>query len=99
MAAGVACVATTVGGIPEVIDDEVDGVLVEPGDPGALAGAIDRLLTDHDLRSRLGEAAARSPALPHLDDTVACLERLYRACAGAGDRRRPAPASAAPARR
>ena len=63
MAAGVPPVATSVGGIPEVITDEVDGILVPPADPEALAAAMTRVATDHGLRASLGEAArARAQA-------------------------------------
>jgi glycosyltransferase involved in cell wall biosynthesis len=47
-------VATRTGGIPEVVDDGVTGILVPPRDPRALADAIVTLLTDADLRQRLG---------------------------------------------
>jgi glycosyltransferase involved in cell wall biosynthesis len=57
MAAGVPMVATAVGGVPELIDDEVSGLLVPPGDPESLAGAIKRLAADPALRVRLGAAA------------------------------------------
>ncbi|MGO8873564.1 MAG: glycosyltransferase family 4 protein [Acidimicrobiales bacterium] len=57
MACGVALVATTGGALPEVVGtDGVTGLLVPPDDPGALAGAIGRLLDDDDLRRRLGAA-------------------------------------------
>ena len=49
-------VASNVGGIPEMIQDEVTGLLVPPGDPAALAGAIVRLLEDHSLADTLGRA-------------------------------------------
>jgi glycosyltransferase involved in cell wall biosynthesis len=48
--------ATRVGGIPEVVEDEVTGVLVAPRDHRALARAIVRLLTDRALRERMGRA-------------------------------------------
>ena len=54
---GLPIVASRTGGIPDIIDDGVTGVLVEPGDPEVLARAIDRLLADSDLARRLGEAA------------------------------------------
>jgi glycosyltransferase involved in cell wall biosynthesis len=57
MAAGRACVATKVGGVPEVVADGVTGVLVAPGDPAALAAAVQALLADPVLRRRLGTAA------------------------------------------
>jgi glycogen(starch) synthase len=57
MWAGVPIVASRTGGIPEIIDDAVNGLLVSPGDSEALARAIDRLLSSPDLAYRLGEAA------------------------------------------
>jgi glycosyltransferase involved in cell wall biosynthesis len=62
MAAGVAVVSTTVSGIPELVTDGADGLLVEPDDPGALAAALRRLAVDDDLRSRLGAAGRRTVA-------------------------------------
>lgn len=57
MATGRAVVASDVGGLREVVSDGVTGVLVEPDDAVALAGAIAPLLYDLDLRGRLGDAA------------------------------------------
>jgi glycosyltransferase involved in cell wall biosynthesis len=57
MACGVALGATTGGALPEVVGtDGVTGLLVPPDDPGALAGAIGRVLDDEALRLRLGAA-------------------------------------------
>ena len=49
-------VATTAGGIPEIVEDGVNGLLVPPRDHHALADAIVRVLKDDDLRRRMGEA-------------------------------------------
>ena len=53
-------VASAVGGIPEVVTDGADGLLVPAGDPDALAAAVTRLLADPALRRRLGEAGHRT---------------------------------------
>jgi len=57
MASGVPVVATPVSGIPELIDAERDGLLVEPNSPEKLADAIDGLLTQPELGERLARAA------------------------------------------
>ncbi|MCE5257581.1 MAG: glycosyltransferase family 4 protein [Chloroflexi bacterium] len=60
MACGTPVIATRVGGIPGVITDGVNGLLVAPRAPDQLAGAISRLRKDAALRSRLGQAARRT---------------------------------------
>jgi glycosyltransferase involved in cell wall biosynthesis len=59
MSTGMAVVATTAGGTPEAVTDGETGLLVPPGDPAAMAGAVRRLGEDIPLRLRLGAAAAR----------------------------------------
>ncbi len=54
MAAGLPVIASRVGGIPEVVEEGVTGLLVEPSDPESLAAAIVRLVESPDLRARLG---------------------------------------------
>ncbi len=53
---GLACIATDIAAIPELIDNEATGLLTPPGDVTALAGAIERLVRDPALRARLGDA-------------------------------------------
>jgi glycosyltransferase involved in cell wall biosynthesis len=78
MAAGRPVVASAVGPIPEVVVDGVTGLLVPPGDPGALAAAIVRLLTDPELAEALGRAGqARVEAEFGLDTMVARTQALY----------------------
>jgi glycosyltransferase involved in cell wall biosynthesis len=78
MAAGKAIVATRVGGIPVLIDDGVEGLLVSPNDSASLGNAIDRLLRDPDERNRLGMAARRRQQTEfRLERTVDVLQHLY----------------------
>ena len=49
-------IATRVGGIPDMVKDGETGLLIPPNDPAALRSALERLMGDADLRSRLGEA-------------------------------------------
>ena len=57
-AAGCCVVAADHGGLPEILEDGVTGRLVMPGDPTALAAALDELRADPAARARLGAAAA-----------------------------------------
>jgi glycosyltransferase involved in cell wall biosynthesis len=56
MAAGLPCIAADVGGIPEALGDG-SGMLVAPGDAGALAAAMERMITEPGMAARLGAAA------------------------------------------
>lgn len=79
MAWGVPAVATRVGGIPDVIEDRVNGLLVDAGEPSALARAIVDLLADDALRRAVREAAHRDVATRYrVDAVIAELETLYR---------------------
>ena len=60
MASGVPVVATRLSGIPELVEDGVTGLLVEPHDPEGLAAALERLLADDALAARA--RAERAPA-------------------------------------
>jgi glycosyltransferase involved in cell wall biosynthesis len=59
LASGVPVIAPRIAAIPELVEDDVTGLLVAPGDPLALADALDRLLCDAALRRRLGGAGRR----------------------------------------
>lgn len=82
-ARGLPVVATAVGSVPDAVGDGTTGLLVPPGDPEALAGALERLLADGELRSRMG-AAGREHVRKHfaLDGIVTRFEELYRRLAG-----------------
>ena len=55
MAAGLPVIATAVGGLPEVVEDGVTGLLIPPRDAEALAGALERLLADPAWARKLGD--------------------------------------------
>jgi glycosyltransferase involved in cell wall biosynthesis len=79
MAVGTPTIATTVGGIPDAIDDGVNGFLVEPGDTRALASRIAQLLGDPELRARFSSAARAKIVSTFSPDRVhAQLEDLYK---------------------
>ena len=82
MACGVPVVATRVGGTPEVVVDDESGLLVPAGDPVALAEAIDRLLVDPVLRTRLANAGLqRVSERFSMRRMVADTEELYESMA------------------
>ena len=92
MSWGLPLISTRVGGIPELVRDGVDGILVEPGDVPALAAAISRLAGDADLRFRMGQAA-RARVEAHFSREVVSpqLERLYESVTGCLPMRPPYP--------
>jgi glycosyltransferase involved in cell wall biosynthesis len=63
MACGLPVIASRVGGLPELVRHQETGLLVPPGDPWALAEAIDQLASQPEVRRRMGEAARRQAAL------------------------------------
>jgi len=69
MAAGVPVVAMAVGGVPEILIHEQNGLLVPPGDLAEMAAAIGRLLEDEDLRSRFSAAGRQCAATLYLPET------------------------------
>jgi len=76
-------VTTRVGGIPDVIQDEDNGLLVPPADPAALAGALRRMLTDQQLRERLGRRALETLRERYdVARTASAYEGLYAAALG-----------------
>lgn len=60
MAIGKPVIATAVGGVPEVVKDEINGMLVPPSSPEHLAKVLERLLNDSELRRKIGKAAAET---------------------------------------
>jgi len=79
MAAGIPVVAAAVGGVPDLVADDQSGVLVPPGDPGALAGAIESLRRDPLRRRRFGAAGRERIFMSYeLDTVVARYDHFYR---------------------
>ena len=96
MAAGCPVVATRAGGIPDLVEDGVNGLLVDAGDRDALALALHRLLVDRELAARLGRAARETVRRRFTPGhALARLDQLY---SGLGVRRGPTRA-AQPARK
>ena len=78
MAAGVAVVASATGGLVDIVEDGVTGLLVPPGDPTALAGAVRRLVGDPGEAGRMGKAAAARAGRFATTRVVDELEELYQ---------------------
>ncbi|MFN2454917.1 MAG: glycosyltransferase [Pyrinomonadaceae bacterium] len=79
MAAGIPIAATTVGGVPEIVEDGESALLVTPRDPQALATAINRLLTDAELACKLTAKASERVATRYSRDAhIRSLLEIYR---------------------
>lgn len=78
MASHLPVVSTTVTGIPEMVENEVSGLLVEPADESALAAAIARLSADPELRRQMGQAGReRAERLFTFDATAGVLGQRF----------------------
>jgi len=78
LAAGKAVVATRVGGVPDIVEDGVHGLLVERRDPVALANALERLLRDPALRAEMGaRGRERQQREFTIEAMVGRVEELY----------------------
>jgi glycosyltransferase involved in cell wall biosynthesis len=78
MAANVPVVSTSVGGVPEMVEDNESALLVPPRDPQAMAAAINRMLEDDQLAQRLATNAARLAADRYSPESYArSLVELY----------------------
>lgn len=78
MAAGVPVVSTAVGGIPEIVSNGKHAILVRPGDPAAMAGAIDVLLSNSETADNLARAARNLAATKYSpEERARWLIKLY----------------------
>ena len=89
MACGVPVIATRSGGIPEVVRDGIDGLLVAPGNAQQISGAIVKLFTNDELRSRLSESGIRRAEeysleahMKRMTEIFAETVRSFSECAG-----------------
>lgn len=80
MARGIPVASTSAGGLPEMLH-EGGGILVPPRNPGALAGAVRRILCDAELRQRLVEQARRTVGRFSAARMAAEVRSVYRSCA------------------
>jgi glycosyltransferase involved in cell wall biosynthesis len=79
MAAKLPVVATSVGGVPEMVDNEVSALLVPPGDPSAMAAALARILTGPELADKLTENASALAATRYSPESHAeSLLKIYQ---------------------
>jgi len=74
MAMQLPCVATWITGVPEVIDNGIEGLLVPPASAAALAAAVERLMDDPDEAQQLAAAARRKVLAKY--NLVTNVERL-----------------------
>jgi glycosyltransferase involved in cell wall biosynthesis len=84
MAMEIPCVTTWITGVPELIRNEIDGLLVAPSDAQGLANSILRLMNDPELRQRIGKAG-RPRVEQHykLSDSALRLADIFRRRLGA----------------
>jgi glycosyltransferase involved in cell wall biosynthesis len=82
LAVGTPVIATRTGGVAEVLEDERNGLVVEPGDLDALTASIERFFADPELAARLRENAAPSVADYAADRVYGRLERILVEAAG-----------------
>lgn len=85
MACGRPVVASNVGGIPEVVGDPGNAILVPPGSPQAICEGVLRLLRDPELARTLGEKGRKNAARFSIEERTAHLGRLYRKLVDSGD--------------
>jgi glycosyltransferase involved in cell wall biosynthesis len=88
LALGVPVVSTAVGGVPELVTDSVEGLLVPPGRPDLLAAALGAMIADPERRTAMGAAAALRSAEVDSARAARTIESLYRTVATRRGRQR-----------
>lgn len=82
MASGRPVIASRIGGIPDIIRDGETGLLVAPGDAAELRAAIQRLISNAELRDKLGRAAQLQAERYRADYVVPHIEQIYARLVG-----------------
>jgi glycosyltransferase involved in cell wall biosynthesis len=77
MAMGIPVVASNVGGVPDLVSHEMNGILVPVADAGGLADAIERLLGDDRLREEMGRRGLEIAPAFGADSMVRKIDHLY----------------------
>jgi glycosyltransferase involved in cell wall biosynthesis len=78
--AGMPIVATEVGGAKLLVESDVNGYLVPPGDPQSLARALGELIIDPAKRAKFGRASLKKSQLFTLDTMTSSIQSLYYGC-------------------
>lgn len=81
-ALGTPVVASAIGALPEIVEDETTGLLVAPDDPGGLAAAVNRLIDEPQTRKRLAAAAQQRSGAYSISDHAEGTRRAYLATVG-----------------
>jgi glycosyltransferase involved in cell wall biosynthesis len=79
---GLPIVASCVGGVPQILEDEVDALLVTPGDVGSLVWAMKRVASDPELRERLGRQAKIRSSQFDMAEASRAICAVYEQAAG-----------------
>src|SRR5258706_14582976 len=80
MASGKPVVGTSIGGIPDIIVDGETGFLVRPDDVGTLRAALQTLLSNRDMITRMGQTSLKHIAKFKAGSVVPQIERVYQTC-------------------
>ena len=78
MASGMPVITAETCGMPDVVEDDYNGLLVPPGDASAIEEAVMRLALSPELRERLGREAQRTVARYTWERSAQMLEKLFR---------------------
>ena len=73
MAAGLPIVASRTSGIPEIVEDSVEGILFDPDDFNGFVGSLRKLVSDADLQVRMGSAAREKAQRDFSPETMAIM--------------------------